>query len=81
MNKKPTDIDPRAIAADFFRRLGGMAGMEKWGRTHRSLAYQLIAKLMAQPSTATFNKVTIKVTDRNGEEARAKLQDAFHASY
>jgi hypothetical protein len=70
-----TDIDPRAIAADFFRRLGGMDGMTKWGRTHRSLAYQLIAKLMAQPATTTFNKVTIKVQD--GEAARRKLEDAF----
>jgi hypothetical protein len=75
MSRPPADIDPRALATDFFKRLGGMQGMVKWGRTHRSLAYGLIAKLLAQPATATFNKVTIKVNDDNA--ARRKLEDAF----
>jgi hypothetical protein len=74
MNKKAAaDIDPRAIAADFFKRLGGMAGMTKWGKTHRSLAYQLIAKLMAQPQVVN-NNVNV-ITERDGESARRKLED------
>jgi hypothetical protein len=73
MTKPKTDIDPRAIAADFFRKLGGMDGMTKWGKTHRSLAYQLIAKLLAQPLVQ--NSVTVNVKDDG--EARAKLEDAF----
>lgn len=75
MSRPPADIDPRTIAADFFKRLGGMAGMVKWGRTHRSLAYQLIAKLMAQPQVVnTVNVANVKI---DGEAARAKLYDAF----
>jgi hypothetical protein len=75
MNKSKTDIDPRAIAADFFRKLGGMDGMVKWGKTHRSLAYQLIAKLLAQPLVQ--NSVTVNVRDDG--EARAKLEQAFYS--
>ena len=52
MNSTPA-IDPRALAADFFRKLGGMEGITKWGKSHRTLAYQLIAKLMAQPYSYT----------------------------
>jgi hypothetical protein len=77
MNKPPAktaDIDPRAIAADFFRKLGGMEGMTKWGKTHRSLAYQLIAKLMAQPLVQT-NNVNVAIADRDGESARRKLEE------
>jgi hypothetical protein len=67
------DIDPRAIAADFFRKLGGMEGMTKWGRTHRSLAYQLIAKLLAQPLVQVQQtNVTI-----NEEATRRKFEDAL----
>jgi hypothetical protein len=77
MSRPPAtpDIDPRAIAAEFFRKLGGLEGMTKWGRTHRSLAYQLIAKLMAQPLVQTniqFNNVKA-----DGEAARRKLEDAL----
>lgn len=72
MNKKPADIDPRSIAVDFFRKLGGMEGMTKWGKTHRSLAYNLIAKLLAQPTVQTVNVAVI-----NEEATRAKLQDAL----
>jgi hypothetical protein len=74
-NKKIADIDPRAIAADFFRRLGGMEGMTKWGKTHRSLAYQLISKLMAQPMVQ--NNVAVSVNADDGEAGRRKLEDAF----
>jgi hypothetical protein len=73
MNKKPADIDPRSIAVDFFRKLGGMEGMTKWGKTHRSLAYGLIAKLLAQPTVQT----NVNVAVINEEVARAKLQDAL----
>jgi hypothetical protein len=73
MNKRaPADIDPRSIAVDFFRKLGGMEGMTKWGRTHRSHAYSLIAKLLAQP---LVQNVAVNVID--GEAARRKLEDAF----
>jgi hypothetical protein len=72
MNKKPADIDPRSIAVDFFRKLGGMDGMTKWGKTHRSLAYNLIAKLLAQPTVQTVNVAVI-----SEEATRAKLQDAL----
>jgi hypothetical protein len=73
MSRPSIDIDPRAIARDFYQKLGGMAGMVKWGKTHRSLAYQLIAKLMAQPMVqVTNNNVNV-----NEEVARAKLHDAF----
>jgi hypothetical protein len=76
MNKRaPIDIDPRTIAMDLFRRLDGMAGMTKWGKTHRSLAYQLIAKLMAQPQVVTNVNVANVAVD--GEAARRKLEDAF----
>jgi hypothetical protein len=75
MNKKPLDIDPRTIAVEFFRKLGGMEGMTKWGKTHRSLAYQLIAKLMAQPLVQT--NVNVAVVDRDDNAARRKLEDAF----
>jgi hypothetical protein len=78
MNKKTTaaaDIDPRAIAADFFRKLGGMEGMAKWGKTHRSLAYQLIAKLMAQPLVQ--NNVNVANIAIDGEAVRRKLEDAI----
>lgn len=69
------DIDPRSIAADFFRRLGGMDGMTQWGKTHRSLAYQLISKLMAQPVTNfTSIKNTVNV---DGEHARRQLETAL----
>jgi hypothetical protein len=75
MSRPPADIDPRAIAADFFRKLGGMEGMTKWGRTHRSLAYQLIAKLMAQPLVQ--NNVNIGNLNVDDQSARRKLADAF----
>ena len=72
---KTTDIDPRVIAADFFRKLGGMEGMTKWGKSHRSLAYQLIAKLMAQPLVVSnVNVANVAVADQS---ARRKLEDAF----
>ena len=75
MNRPPADIDPRALAADFFRKLGGMEGMTKWGKSHRSLAYQLIAKLMAQPQVVNnVNVANVAVAD---ESARRKLEDAF----
>jgi hypothetical protein len=48
--------------------------MTKWGKTHRSLAYQLIAKLMAQPLVQN-NNVNVAVVDDNA--ARRKLEDAF----
>jgi hypothetical protein len=70
-------IDPRAIAADFFRKLGGMEGMTKWGKTHRSLAYQLISKLLAQPivvNNNTNNHVSIEAA---GEAARLKIENEF----
>jgi hypothetical protein len=74
MNRKLADLDPRAIAMDLFRRLDGMAGMTKWGKTHRSQAYQLIAKLMAQP---IINNNNVQVTvDRGEGDARQKLEDA-----
>jgi hypothetical protein len=73
MNKKPADIDPRSIAVDFFRKLGGMEGMIKWGKTHRSHAYSLIAKLLAQP---LVQNVAVNVIN-DGEAARRKLEDAF----
>jgi hypothetical protein len=74
MNKKTAaDIDPRSIAVDFFRKLGGMEGMTKWGKTHRSLAYGLIAKLLAQPTVQT----NVHVAVINEEATRAKLQDAL----
>jgi hypothetical protein len=73
MNKKiAADIDPRALAADFFRKLGGMDGMTKWGRTHRSLAYGLISKLLAQPTVQNNLAVSVNV---NGEAARRKIED------
>ena len=72
---KTADIDPRAIAADFFRKLGGMEGMTKWGKTHRSLAYQLIAKLMAQPLVQT--NINVNNLNVDGEAARRKLETAF----
>jgi hypothetical protein len=74
MNKRDIDIDPRSIAVDFFRKLGGMDGMTKWGKTHRSLAYNLIAKLLAQPQVQ--NNVAVNVI-HDGEAARRKLEDAF----
>jgi hypothetical protein len=74
MNKKTAaDIDPRSIAVDFFRKLGGMDGMTKWGKTHRSHAYSLIAKLLAQP---LVQNVAVNVIN-DGEAARRKLEDAF----
>jgi hypothetical protein len=73
MNKKTDIIDPRAIAADFFRRLGGMEGMTKWGKTHRSLAYQLISKLMAQP-LVQVQETNVTV---DGAAARQHLEDAL----
>jgi hypothetical protein len=77
MNKKLADnFDPRVIAADFFRRLGGMEGMTKWGKVHRSLAYQLIAKLMSQPLVQQ-NVNIANITHDDGEGARRKLEDAF----
>jgi hypothetical protein len=76
MSKRaPLDINPRAFAADLLHGLGGMKDAIKWGKTHRSLAYQLIAKLMAQPLVQQTN-VNVNV-DRSGEAARAKLEDAF----
>jgi hypothetical protein len=75
MTKPKTDIDPRAIAADFFRKLGGMEGMTKWGKTHRSLAYQLIAKLMAQPLVQT--NVNVNNVRVDGEDARRKIENAL----
>jgi hypothetical protein len=76
MSRPPADIDPRAIGLEFFRKLGGMEGMVKWGKTHRSLAYQLISKLMAQPVVInnTNNNVNIEAA---GEAARQKLETAF----
>jgi hypothetical protein len=76
MIKKLADLtDPRTLARDLFRQLGGMVGMAKWGKTHRSQAYQLIAKLMAQPMVQVNNKVDVNVA---GEEARANLEAAFY---
>jgi hypothetical protein len=72
---KADNMDPRAIAMDLFKRLDGMAGMTKWGKTHRSLAYQLIAKLMAQPLVT--NNVNIANITHDDGSARRKLEDAF----
>jgi hypothetical protein len=74
-NKKIADIDPRSLAADLFHRIGGPVAMEKWGKTHRSLAYQLIAKLMAQPLIQ--NNVAVSVSADDGEAARRKLETAM----
>jgi hypothetical protein len=71
---KTDDIDPRAIAASLWRDLGGKAGIAKWGKTHRSLAYQLISKLMAQPVVQVNNNNNVNV---NSEQARAKFADAL----
>ena len=49
--------------------------MTRWAKNKQTLAYQLIANLMKQPASTTFNKVTIKVND--GEAARHKLEAAF----
>jgi hypothetical protein len=72
---KEPDIDPRALAADLYRRLGGIDGMTRWAKNKQTLAYGLIANLLKQPASTTFNKVTIKVNE--GEDARRKLEDAF----
>jgi hypothetical protein len=72
---KTDDIDPHTLARDLFHRLGGIDGMTRWAKNKQTLAYQLIANLMKQPASTTFNKVTIKVND--GEAARRKLEDAF----
>jgi hypothetical protein len=72
---KTADIDPHTLARDLFNRLGGIDGMTRWAKNKQTLAYQLIAHLMKQPASTTFNKVTIKVND--GEAARRKLEDAL----
>jgi hypothetical protein len=71
---KTDDIDPHALAADLFRRLGGIDGMTRWAKNKQTLAYQLIANLMKQPASTTFNKLTVNV---NEGEARRKLEDAL----
>jgi hypothetical protein len=72
---KTDDIDPRAIAAGLWRDLGGKTGIAKWGKSHRSLAYQLISKLMAQPLVQ--NNVNVRVDHVNEEQAKRHLEDAF----
>jgi hypothetical protein len=49
--------------------------MVKWGKTQRSLAYQLIAKLVSQPLIQ--NNVAVSVSADNGEAARRHLEDAY----
>src|SRR5437763_2558140 len=74
---KPDITDPRTLAVESLKRLGGIEGFVKWGKSHRTLYYALYAKLMAQPATTTFNnnKVTIKVED--GNDAKRRLETAY----
>src|SRR5258706_591705 len=69
---KPDLTNPHAIGMEFFRRLGGMDEMVKWGKHKRTLAYQLIAKLMAQP--VVQNNVNVANIKVDGEAARQKLE-------
>jgi hypothetical protein len=77
MNKKipKRDItDPRTLAIESLERLGGIEGFVSWGKTHRTLFYNLYAKLMAQPLVQ--HNVAVNVIN-DGEAARRKLEDAF----
>jgi hypothetical protein len=71
---KPDITDPRTLAIESLKRLGGIEGFVSWAKTHRTLYYSLYAKLMAQPLVQ--NNVTVNVRDDG--EARQKLQDAFY---
>jgi hypothetical protein len=73
--KQPDPIDPKTAFAEVFKRLDGIKGMTSWAKTHRTLFYGLFAKLISQPLVQT--NVNVKIADRDGEEARRKLEDAF----
>jgi hypothetical protein len=70
---EPT-IEAKQAFALAFERIGGVAGLEKWARTHRSAFYASYTKLIPLQLNAN---ATVDVTVHNGEEARQKLHDAF----
>src|SRR5882757_7831467 len=81
-NKKATDIDPHsALLKDFtdtYKHNGGRAWLRQWSKNNRTLFLQLYAKLMAQPVSTTFNKVTLNANiNADGEAARRQLETAF----
>jgi hypothetical protein len=74
MTKPKTDIDPKAAVAEVFKRTGGIAGMTSWAKTHKTLFYNLYAKLISQPLVQ--NNVAVSV-NADGEAARRKLETAL----
>ncbi|SHL15003.1 hypothetical protein SAMN05444321_1916 [Bradyrhizobium lablabi] len=75
MTKKLPDLtDMREIAIEVQKRIGGIAEMVKWAKSHRTLWYQLYPKLLAQPPQTN---VQVNIANVNGEQARKSLQDAF----
>jgi hypothetical protein len=72
---KPDITDPRTLAIESLKRLGGIEGFVSWAKSHRTLYYNLYAKLMAQPQVVNnVNVANIAVEDQS---ARRKLEDAF----
>jgi hypothetical protein len=73
---KPDITDPRTLAIESLKRLGGIEGFVNWGKTHRTLYYNLYAKLMAQPVVTNFTTIKNNV-NIDGEAARRQLETAF----
>jgi hypothetical protein len=74
MMTKPEPVDPKAAFIEVFNRVGGIAGMTSWARTHRTLFYSLFGKLISQPVVQTNISTTVKIND---DQLRATLTHAF----
>jgi hypothetical protein len=74
---KPDITDPRTLAIESLKRLGGIEGFVSWAKSHRTLYYNLYAKLMAQPLVQNNNTINNVSIEAAGEDARRKLETAF----
>jgi hypothetical protein len=84
MKKRATKEQPevplemRRVLMDAFKSVGGQAKFDAWAKRHPTMLYNMLMKLV--PSMAQVAaQVDVHATIHDGDEARQKLQSAFHA--
>lgn len=70
--KEQIDV-PKALA-EVFKRLGGIAEMAKWAKSHKTFFYNHYVKMLP---TQVAAQVDVHATVHDADEARQKLQTAF----
>jgi hypothetical protein len=77
--KTKDPIDPKAVIIEVFNRCGGIEGMTRWGKTHRTAMYTLYGKMLSQPVVAVDASTTVNVADnrRERDQLAATMTDAL----